>query len=135
MNNTKSVVANVDEYIAAFPKTTQTMLKALRRTIRAAAPDAVEAISYRIPTFKQNGRYLIYFAGFRTHVGVYPVVLDDSALSVQLAPYASGKATLKFPLDRPLPLRLLTRVVRAKLRNAVQKPTPRPKEKSHGRHR
>lgn len=84
----------------------------------------MEAISYRIPAFKNDGRALIYFAGYKTHIGVYPVALDDSALGARLAPYASGRVTLKFPLDRPLPLALVAQVVRAKLR-AARRPSAR----------
>ncbi len=109
-------VQTIDEYMAGFPKEVQALLEKVRQTIRAAAPDAIEAISYRIPTFKQDGRYLIYFAGYKTHIGLYPVEVDDTQLGVQLAPYAAGKATLKFLLDRPIPFDLISKVVRVKVR-------------------
>ncbi len=115
MKSTTDRAQTVDEYIAGFPENVQALLEQVRQTIRAAAPDAVEAISYRIPTFKQDGRYLIYFAGYKTHIGLYPVAVDDTKLGVQLAPYATGKATLKFPLDQPIPFGLITKVVKAKL--------------------
>lgn len=105
----------IDAYIAGFPKDVQALLEQVRQAIRAAAPDAVEAISYRIPTFKQGDRYLIYFAGYKTHIGLYPVQADDTKLGLQLAPYAKGKATLKFPLDQPIPFGLITKIVKAKL--------------------
>ena len=95
----------IDGYIATFPKEVQPLLQKVRRAIAKAAPDAEEAISYRIPTFKLNGRYLIYFAGFKTHIGLYPVHADGAEFSQEMARYASGKATLKFPLDEPLPTR------------------------------
>jgi uncharacterized protein YdhG (YjbR/CyaY superfamily) len=126
MNKPATTVQTIDDYIAAFPSDVAARLEQLRRTIRAAAPDAVEAISYRIPTFRHDGRYLIYFAGFKKHIGLYPVHPmhpDGSELAAQLAPYASGKATLKFPLDRPLPLDLVSRVVWEKLRRAHGAPT------------
>jgi uncharacterized protein YdhG (YjbR/CyaY superfamily) len=104
----------IDEYIAAFPPDVRTKLEKVRQAIRRAVPKAEEAISYRIPTFRLNGRYLIYFAGFRQHIGVYPVHADDPALGAALAPYSSGKATLKFPLDQPIPLGLIARLVKAK---------------------
>jgi len=120
MSKPLPAAATIDDYIAAFPPATRTRLEALRRAIRAAAPDAVEAISYRIPTFKQDGRALIYFAGYEKHIGLYPVDGSDTELAADLKLYASGKATLKFPLDRLLPLDLVARVVRAKLRRAAR---------------
>lgn len=122
MSKVPAAVATVDDYIAAFPRPVRTHLQALRRTIRAAAPDAVEAISYRIPTFKQDGRALIYFAGYETHIGLYPVDAGDAEFAAELAPYASGKATLRFALDQPLPLDLVARVVRSKLGRVIKPP-------------
>jgi uncharacterized protein YdhG (YjbR/CyaY superfamily) len=107
---------SIDDYIAAFPQDVQARLQGVRHAIAKAAPQAEEGISYRIPTFKVNGRPLIYFAGFKTHIGLYPVHADGAGFSVAMARYASGKATLKFPLDQPLPLHLIARVVKAKLR-------------------
>ena len=106
----------IDDYIAAFPKDVQSQLQQVRRAIAKAAPAAEEAISYRIPTFKIDGRYLIYFAGFKSHIGLYPVHTDGAGFSAAMARYASGKATLKFLLDEPLPLSLIAQVVKAKLR-------------------
>lgn len=110
---------SIDDYIAAFPKDVQARLQKLRRTIAKAAPGADEAISYRIPTFKLNGHYLIYFAAFKMHIGLYPVHADTAGLSQAMARYASGKATLKFPLDQPVPYGLITNVVKAKVRAAM----------------
>lgn len=115
----------IDGYIATFPKDVQAHLQKVRRTIAKAAPEAEETISYRIPTFKFNGRYLIYFAGFKTHIGLYPVHADGAEFTATMTRYASGKATLKFPLDQPLPLDLIAQVVKAKLAQAMV-----PKKKS-----
>jgi uncharacterized protein YdhG (YjbR/CyaY superfamily) len=93
----------------------------VRQAIRKAVPKAEEGISYRIPTYRLDGRYLIYFAGFKAHIGVYPVHADDPALGAAIAPYVSGKATLKFPLDEPLPLALIARVVKVKAKAAKAK--------------
>ena len=94
----------------------------------------MEAISYRIPTFKLNGHDLIYFAGFKTHIGLYPVHADGPEFSPQVARYASGKATLKFPLDEPLPIELITQVVKAKLRHAKAPKTRGSQEPGHPPH-
>jgi uncharacterized protein YdhG (YjbR/CyaY superfamily) len=120
-------VKTIDDYIATFPEDVQQQLQKVRRTIAKAAPGAEEAISYRIPTFKLNGHALIYFAGFKTHIGLYPVQAGSAGFSPEMARYASGKATLKFPLDQPLPLGLIAKVVKAKLRLAsvAKKRTPK----------
>jgi uncharacterized protein YdhG (YjbR/CyaY superfamily) len=108
---TRKDVATIDEYIKTFPKDVQSILQEVRRTIQKAAPKAVEAISYRIPTFKLDGKYLVYFAGYGTHVGVYPAPKGAAAFQKQIAPYRSGKATIRFPLDKPVPHGLLRKVV------------------------
>ena len=108
----------VDGYIASFPREASAVLKAVRETIRNAAPAEVEeAISYQIPTFKLDGRYLIYFAGWKDHVSVYPTpVAMTEALQRDLEPYRSGKASANFPLDRPVPYGLISRLVKARLK-------------------
>jgi uncharacterized protein YdhG (YjbR/CyaY superfamily) len=106
---------NIDEYIASSPAQVRPVLEKIRSTIRAAAPDAEEVISYRMPAFKQDG-ILIYFAVFKTHIGVYPPVSGDSSLEKALAPYARPKGNLKFPLDQPIPYDLIKRIVQLRLR-------------------
>ena len=102
---------DVDSYIAGFPQEVQVLLKKVRRAIRAAAPKATETISYRIPAYKQHG-ILVYFAGFKNHVGLYPPVRGNAALQKAVAKYAGPKGNLRFPYDKPLPLALVTRIVR-----------------------
>lgn len=109
---------SIDAYIAGFPKDVRTILERVRRTIAKAAPGAQEAISYRIPTFKLNGKYLIYFAAYKTHIGLYPVRADTAAIASEWATYGSGKATLKFPLDQPIPFDLITKVVKFKVKQS-----------------
>jgi uncharacterized protein YdhG (YjbR/CyaY superfamily) len=106
----------MDEYIETFPNEVQSVLQEVRQTIRKAAPEAVEAISYRIPTFKLEGKYLVYFAGFKTHVGVYPAPQGDAAFQKKIAPYRSGRATIRFALDKPVPHGLLEKVVRFRMK-------------------
>jgi uncharacterized protein YdhG (YjbR/CyaY superfamily) len=115
----RAAAETIDDYIATFPKEVQALLHKVRRAIAKAAPHAEEAISYRIPTFRLNGHYLIYFAGYKAHIGLYPVHADGAEFSPEMARYASGKATLKFPLNEPLPLDLIAKVVKAKLRLAT----------------
>lgn len=102
--------ATIDDYIAGFPRPVQRLLQQVRATIRKAAPDASEAIKYRIPTFVLHGN-LIHFAAFQAHVGLYPAPYDVPQFAAAMARYGSGKATLRFPFDEPLPLALIRRIV------------------------
>lgn len=106
---------DIDSYIATFPKQVQALLTKVRRTIRTAAPKATEVISYRIPAFKQHGM-LVYFAGFKNHIGLFPPVRGDTVLEKAAAKYAGPKGNLKFAYDEPLPLALVARIVRHKIR-------------------
>lgn len=102
----------IEEYIAAFSEETQEVLYEVRSTIRKAAPEAGEKISYDIPTFTLNGTYLIYFAGYKKHISVYPIPHGNESLIQEIAPYKKGKGTLQFPLDKPIPLDLISRVTK-----------------------
>ena len=106
---------DVDGYIASFPKDVRALLTKVRRTIRAAAPDSSEVISYNIPAYRQDGM-LVYFAGFRNHIGLYPPVRGNQALQKAVAKYAGPKGNLRFPFDEPLPLGLIARIVRHKVK-------------------
>jgi uncharacterized protein YdhG (YjbR/CyaY superfamily) len=101
--------AGVDAYIAGFPAEVQAILQEVRATIRAAAPDADEIISYRMPAYRQGG-VLVYFGGFNHHVGLYPPV-GDPELAREAAPYAGEKGNLRFPYDQPIPHDLIRRIV------------------------
>src|SRR5512147_3266769 len=104
--------SSIDEYIATFSSDVQPILEELRATIQSAAPDAKETISYNIPTFTLHGAYLIYFAGWKKHVSVYPIPSGSEAFNKEIAKYADGKGTVKFPLDTPLPLKLIRQIVK-----------------------
>jgi uncharacterized protein YdhG (YjbR/CyaY superfamily) len=103
--------ATIDEYIRTFPAEVQSRLEKMRQTIRKAAPQAQEAISYQMPTFKLHGRNLVHFAGYKRHIGFYPVPSGVAAFKKELAPYVQGKGSVQFPLDRPLPYELVKRIV------------------------
>jgi uncharacterized protein YdhG (YjbR/CyaY superfamily) len=120
MDNKKGFTS-IDEYIATFPPDVQTVLEELRATIRAAAPDATETISYNIPTFTLNGTSLIYFAGWKKHISLYPIPLGNEAFNKVIAEYADGKGTLKFPLDKPIPLKLIGRIVKYRIADNLKK--------------
>jgi uncharacterized protein YdhG (YjbR/CyaY superfamily) len=106
----------VSEYIASAPPNTRQALRQLRRVIRAAAPGITERISYRIPTFDLDGQYLLYIAAFADHVSVYPVTAGMVAThGNEIAPYRSGKGTLRFPLGAPVPLKLIAKLARVRV--------------------
>ncbi len=105
----KKAAADIDEYIAGFPTKIQKILQKVRKTIQKAAPDAAEAISYAIPTFKLNGN-LVHFAGYQNHVGFYPAPQGVAEFEVDMARYGAGKGTARFPLDEPIPYELIARI-------------------------
>ena len=110
----------IDEYIGAFPKDIQAILEKIRKIIRRAAPEAVEAISYQMPTFKLNGN-LVHFAAYKNHIGFYPVPSGIEAFKGELAPYIAGKGTLRFPLDKPIPYHLIEKVVLFRVKENLAK--------------
>jgi len=103
--------ATIDEYVSSLPEDVQVVLEKVRHTIRKAAPAAGERISYQIPTFTLNGKDLIYVAAWKNHISLYPVSAADQALEPQLAPYRAAKATVKFPLRKPIPYELIERLI------------------------
>ena len=100
----------IDAYIAGFPEDVQAILQQIRRTIHETAPEATEAISYGMPTFKLHGN-LVHFGAFKSHIGFYPVPSGMEAFQDELAAYKQGKGSVQFPLDKPMPLDLIRRIV------------------------
>jgi uncharacterized protein YdhG (YjbR/CyaY superfamily) len=108
-------VKTIDDYIARYPSEVRSILEEIRRTIRKAAPQAEEKISYQIPAFTFHGD-LVYFGAFKKHIGFYPPVRGDAPLEQAVAPYAGAKGNLQFPLDRPIPCKLIARIVKLRLK-------------------
>lgn len=104
--------SSIDEYIATFSEPVQQVLQRVRETIAVQLPDATEAISYQIPTFRIEGKNVIHFAGWKKHISIYPVPQGDAVFQAEIAPFVSGKGTVKFPLDDPLPMDLISRIAR-----------------------
>jgi len=115
VDNDKVRFNSIDEYIATFPHEVRTILQEIRETIPAAAPDAEEKISYQMPTFTLKGN-LVHFAAFKNHIGFYPTPGGIEAFKEEVARYQGAKGSIRFPLDEPMPLNLITRIV--KLRGA-----------------
>lgn len=115
----KTTPATIDDYIADFPPGIQRLLNEVRGTVQAAAPEAEERISYRMPALFQNG-VVVYFAAFKHHLGLFPPV-EDPELRTQAARYAGPKGNLKFPYNEPIPHDLIAAIVRARLRANQEK--------------
>lgn len=115
MTDNKTGFNSIDDYIASFPKDVQKILEEIRRTIRAAAPGAREKISYQIAAFELNGKNLVHFAGWKNHISMYPIPSGSDAFNREVLKYAAGKGTLQFPLDKPLPLKLVTKIVKLRV--------------------
>lgn len=110
MTNFKPTAKDIDEYIAHFPDDIQAILQKVRATIRAAAPEATETISYQMPAFAQNG-VLVYFAAWKQHIGFYPPISDQADFKAEAVRYEGPKGNLQFPLDEPMPLDLIRQIV------------------------
>ena len=119
MPMSKKQFKTIDEYIETFPKGIQSILKGVKQTIKEAAPEAEEAISYQIPTFKLKGKYLVYFAAFKKHIGLYPP--SPKAFRKEVSPYEGPKGNLKFPIDKPIPLDLVKRIVKYRVKEILEK--------------
>ncbi len=102
----------MDEYIHDFPEDVQERLEKIRQTVHRVAPEANETISYQIPTFKLDGRFLVYFAAFTDHISMYPIPPGYPAFNKKISPYIRGKGTLQFPLNEPLPVELVEEITR-----------------------
>ncbi len=111
---------SVDQYISRFTPEVQDILQLIRATIRDAAPDATEVISYQMPAFKQHG-VLVYYAAWKKHIGLYPPVSGDKAIEKAVARYAGEKGNLQFPLDEPIPYELIRRIVKLRVKQNTAK--------------
>ena len=120
MPTRRATPQNIDEYIASFSPEVQAILEKIRLTIRQAAPDAQETISYKMPAFTQDG-ILVYFAAFKKHIGLYPPVRGDAKLEKSISTYAGEKGNLQFPLDQPIPYRLIERIVKLRVKQNMAK--------------
>jgi uncharacterized protein YdhG (YjbR/CyaY superfamily) len=119
---------NIDDYIAPFPKDIQAKLQKIRATIKKAAPKAEEAIKYQMPTFTLNGN-LVHFAAYKNHIGFYPAPSGIEAFKKELAAYESGKGTLRFALDKPIPFGLISKVVKFRVKKNLEKASTKANKK------
>ena len=120
MENTKASFTSIDEYIATFPKDVQEILQELRVNIQACAPEAVEKISYQMPTFDLKGN-LVHFAAFKNHIGLYPTPSGTEAFKQEISIYQGAKGSIQFPIDEPLPMELIRRIVAFRVAENLEK--------------
>ena len=120
MSTEKSTPKEIDEYIASYPKDVQEILAKIRSTIREAAPEAGEKISYGMPTFTLKGN-LVHFAAFKKHIGFYPIPSGIEAFKEELSAYKGGKGSVQFPLDEPIPYELISRIVKFRVEENLKK--------------
>ena len=121
MKNNRVGFGSIDEYIATFPEEIQKILEELRATIKAAAPEAEEKISYQIPTFALKGN-LVHFAAFKNHIGFYPTSSGTQAFKKELSIYDGAKGTVRFPINKPLPLKLISKIVKFRVAENLKMP-------------
>jgi uncharacterized protein YdhG (YjbR/CyaY superfamily) len=121
--------ATIDEYIAGYPEDIQEILEKIRAIIREAAPGASEAISYQMPTFKQEGN-LVHFAAFKKHIGFYPTPTGTEEFKAELAPYAHAKGSIQFPLDKPIPYDLIRKITLFRVQENLAKAEAKRKKKT-----
>jgi uncharacterized protein YdhG (YjbR/CyaY superfamily) len=124
-------MTTTDEYIAGFPPDIQAILQKVRTTIRNAAPGAKETISYQMPTFVLEGN-LVHFAAFKSHIGLYPTPSGTETFREELSAYETGKGSIRFPLDKPIPYDLISRIVKFRVEENLQRAAARQKRKPSG---
>lgn len=128
MKTDGSPAKNIDEYIASFPKDVQDILHKIRGIIKKAAPDAEEAIKYQIPTFVLHGN-LVHFAAFQKHIGFYPTPSGIEEFKDELSVYKNAKGSVQFPLDAPIPFGLITKIVKFRVKETLEKAAPKSRKK------
>ncbi|MCW3092167.1 MAG: hypothetical protein JWP81_3236 [Ferruginibacter sp.] len=122
-------INNIDEYIAGFPEQTRKLLEQLRATIKKAAPEAEEIISYQMPAYKYHGM-LVYFAGYKNHIGFYPTGSGIQQFKRELSVYKGSKGAVQFPLDKALPLQLVSKMVAFRIKDNLEKEAIKAKKKN-----
>ena len=122
-------ITSVDEYIASMPEETQMALEEIRAVIKTIAPNAEEQISYKMPAFKVNGDFFIHFSAWKNHIGMYPIPAGNDAFQKEIEPYRSAKSSLNFPLNKPMPLKLIRKVVKFRIAENLEKTRTKPVKK------
>lgn len=130
MNNETNTFTTIDEYIAMFPDEVQVLLESLRQTIKDTVPLATEKISYQMPTFDLHGN-LVHFAAYKKHIGFYPAPSGIAAFQQELSKYKGAKGSVQFPIDQPLPLELISKIVAYRVNENMQKQKKKEMKNKH----
>jgi uncharacterized protein YdhG (YjbR/CyaY superfamily) len=120
MNDIPTTYQSIDDYITGFPDNVQAILRQIRQLVRDLAPEAEESISYQMPTFKLHGP-LVYFGAYKSHIGFYPTPSGTEKFQEELAPYKSGKGSIRFPIDQPIPFDLIAEIVKFRVQENLEK--------------
>lgn len=129
MKNDAKTPKGIDEYVAGFPRGVQRILNQMRSIIKKAAPAAEETIKYRMPTFVLDGKNLVHFAAFKYHIGFYPTPSGIKRFKHELAGYKSAKGSVQFPLDTPIPFRLIEKIAAFRVKEVRGKRTPKARKR------
>ena len=124
----KTAIKSVDDCIATYPPSTQKLMKQVRAAIKKAAPKAEELISYGMPAYKLNGKALVCFAGYKNHIGFYATPTGHREFKTELAKYKQGKGSVQFPIDEPMPLKLIEKIVKFRVKENTAKEKPAKKK-------
>lgn len=111
---------SINEYISTLPENAQNAMGEIIATIKAKVPNAEEHISYNMPAFKVNGEYFVHFSAWKNHIGMYPIPAGNEAFQKQIEPYRSAKSSLNFPLDKPMPIKLIEKVIKFRIAENLQ---------------
>ena len=117
----KKLYTTIDEYISTFPEDIQAVLEKVRQSLQKAAPETVETMSYGIPTFNLNGKHLVFFAGWKHHISLYPIPAGDEAFQQELSHYKRAKGTIQLPLNKPIPYDFVEKMVTLLMRESSEK--------------
>ncbi len=119
--DTSKNIDSIDTYIATFPKEMQDILKLVRAVIKEEVPEATEAMSYGMPTFKLHGKNIVHFAGWKSHIGFYPTPSGTEAFQKEIAGYKAAKGSIQFPLSEPMPVELIRKIVAFRVKQVNEK--------------
>ena len=111
---------SINEYVSTLPENAQKAMSEIIATIKAKVPNAEEHISYNMPAFKVNGEYFVHFSAWKNHIGMYPIPAGNEAFQKQIEPYRSAKSSLNFPLDKPMPIKLIEKVIKFRIAENLQ---------------
>ncbi len=131
MKTKKAGFTSIDEYIGTLPEHTQKLMEEIRAAIKSVAPKAEEKISYQMAAFKLDGHYIAHFAAWKKHIGMYPIPAGDAGFQKEILPYKGDKSSLQFPLDKPMPLKLIKKMIKFRIAENLKNEQEKSKKKKY----